>query len=177
MPTLAAARGRVRLLAINDAYKLTPWADALYACDGDWWAAHKGAADFPGQRWTQDFDAARRWSLAWVRSEARPGLSPDPRLIHQGSNSTYQGMNLLAHFGIVRVLLCGVDMKATGGKSHWFGDHPGHLRRTMNFARMMAAFAGAAADLKRRGIEVINCTPGSALRCFPDMELECALSA
>jgi hypothetical protein len=31
------ANGRVRVIAINDAFKLAPWADVLYFCDDKWW--------------------------------------------------------------------------------------------------------------------------------------------
>ena len=42
-PSLTAAdaaqcRGRARVIAINDAYRLVPWADLLYFCDYRWWS-------------------------------------------------------------------------------------------------------------------------------------------
>jgi hypothetical protein len=29
-------RGRARVIAVNDGYRLAPWADVLYACDRRW---------------------------------------------------------------------------------------------------------------------------------------------
>jgi len=42
------------VLAINDAYRLAPWADWLYACDDRWWRFHHEAvaAGFQGECWT-----------------------------------------------------------------------------------------------------------------------------
>ena len=37
-------------IAINDAYKLAPWANILYACDYQWWDWHKGVPDFKGYK-------------------------------------------------------------------------------------------------------------------------------
>ena len=43
---VAALRGKTRSIAINDAWRLAPWADVLYACDGRWWRKHKGVPAF-----------------------------------------------------------------------------------------------------------------------------------
>lgn len=36
-------RGKARVLAINDNYRIAPWADWLYACDGRWWDVYGNA--------------------------------------------------------------------------------------------------------------------------------------
>ena len=46
--------GKARVIAINDAYRMAPWADMLYACDLKWWRWHDGAPYFLGEKWTQD---------------------------------------------------------------------------------------------------------------------------
>jgi hypothetical protein len=43
-----ACRGRAHVIAINDAFRLAPWADVLYACDWQWWKANPEAYDFAG---------------------------------------------------------------------------------------------------------------------------------
>lgn len=159
-------RGKARVLVINDNYKLAPWADALYACDGDWWDLHQPG--FEGQKWTQDQSAALRYNLNWVKSVNEPGFSKNPDVIHQGGNSGYQAINLALHFGVSKVLLLGFDMKMNG-KRHWFGDHPGRLNKASNYSRWLKNFATVKTD------KVINCTPDSALECFPKMSLREAL--
>jgi hypothetical protein len=51
-------RGKAFVIAINDAYKLAPWADALYACDGLWWRWHKGVPSFDGPKFALTKPAA-----------------------------------------------------------------------------------------------------------------------
>ena len=41
-------QGKARVIAVNDAWRLAPWADILYACDGRWWRHHKGVPEFTG---------------------------------------------------------------------------------------------------------------------------------
>lgn len=164
------------MLAINDNYLRAPWADWLYACDGPWWAHHIGRVreTFRGQCWTRDRDAAAAFGLEWIRSASRPGLSRDDRVIHEGSNSGYQAINLAAHFGARRILLIGYDMGATGN-THWFGDHApaiaGPTGRS-DFDVFLAAFPQLAADLAAAGIDVVNCTTNTALTAFRRGRLE-----
>ena len=42
-------RGRARVIAINDAWRVAPWADVLYGCDGRWWRKHGGVPGFGGR--------------------------------------------------------------------------------------------------------------------------------
>jgi hypothetical protein len=92
-----------------------------------------------------------------------------------GRNGGYQAMNLAVHFGAKRQLLVGFDMRAREGKSHWFGDHPTKSGPDIYANVMLPAFPTIVEPLKVLGVEVINCTPGSALTCFPMMSLEDAL--
>lgn len=108
------------------------------------------------------------FGLNFIKGENKPGLSRDPALIHTGGNSGYQAINLLWHFGVSRILLLGFDMK--GG--HWHGKHPRGLNNYSPHHDWVQRFRPLAAELD---IEVINCTPGSALDAFPVMRLEDAL--
>lgn len=110
-----------------------------------------------------------------IRSAPQAGVSVDPSLIHTGSNSGFQALNLAILAGASRVLLLGYDMQATGGKSHWFGDHPGSLNRTSPYAVFRKAFEDAADQIARLGVEVINCSRETSLMCFPRVALSDAL--
>lgn len=104
-----------------------------------------------------------------------PGLSTDPTVLHIGGNSGYQAVNLAVLGGANRILLAGYDMKmGPGGKRHWHGDHPAALSQfhAASLERWRAAFPSMLPDLQRLGVEVINCTPGSAIECFPFAKLE-----
>lgn len=75
--------------------------------------------------------------------------------------------------GAKRVILLGYDM-AAHGKKHFFGDHPSGLANPTEhlFDAWRKNFETTLPDLARAGVEVINCTPGSALTCFPMKRLE-----
>lgn len=164
------------LIVVNDAWQLAPWADALYACDAAWWRHHERAlAAFKGERWTQDEPASQDFRLHRVRGRDGNGLCIEPGVIHFGRNGGFQALNLAWHFGARRIVLLGYDMQNTGGRTHFFGEHPMHLGRPNAFAGYIEHFERLAADLHKHGAEVINATRETALKCFPRMTLEQAL--
>lgn len=93
-------------------------------------------------------------------------------MIHWGGNSGYQAINLAYLWGARRVVLLGYDMQKTDGKSHWFGDHPKGLNGNSPYPTWIQKFDRLAADLKSEGVEVINATRETALRCFQRANLE-----
>ena len=162
-------------IAINDSYLLAPWAEYHYHCDKKWWEWHKDKPEFnafQGVRITQDeIDDPR---VLRIKGAHKDGLSESPEVIHYGSNSGFQALNLAYLLGAERIILLGYDMKiASNGKSHWFGDHPDKVRS--NYASWWSKFSIVADQLKGK-VEVINCNPDSALKCFHKMSLEEAVA-
>jgi acetyl-CoA acetyltransferase len=102
------------------------------------------------------------------------GLSVGYGTINHGGNSGYQAINLAYMLGAARIVLLGFDMQATGGKTHWHGDHPAGLGNPSDFSGMIKAFDALAEDLKMMGVKVINSTTTTALRCFERMPLDLA---
>lgn len=143
--------GLCKVIAVNNAYQLMPWAEALVSNDWAWWRHHKDALDFAG----------RKFCAGLVRGTEK--LAPDARF-PSDSNSGLQGMRVAAMLGASRILLIGFDMKG----SHYFGTHPAPLRNTT-----IARFKVHLRQFRRwKGPEVVNCTPGSALKQFPMSTLE-----
>lgn len=164
-----------RVIAINTSFRMAPFADILYACDGTWWKMHyeEAARSFKTDRmWTQDEGAAKTFNIQLIKSASGKGLSRRPDLIHQGMNSTYQAINLAFLAGARRFILLGVDCH--GG--HWHGDHPKPLSNSLPHRQWKEKFTGLAADLTAEGVVTVNCSPGTALRAFPTAELEEELS-
>lgn len=112
-----------------------------------------------------------------VPSVNEPGLSMNPHVIHQGANSGYQAINLAVLMGAKRIALLGFDMKASSGDVHWHGKHPNGLNNPtdLQFQMWLDAFRTMPPDLEKIGVEVINCTPDTALDCFPLRGLESVL--
>ena len=171
---VASVHGAARVIVVNDAYRLAPWADCLYAADGKWWRWHHGVPDFAGMKYSVQQQAsqdAHKPGVVVLRNAGKRGLSLDPSSLSTGHNSGYQAINLAVHFGARRVLLLGYDMR--GG--HFFGDHPDNTKPP--FALAIPAFSSLVSPLKAIGVDVINCTPNSALKCFPKVPIADAIAA
>lgn len=169
----AQAQGQCKAIAVNDSWRLAPWADVLYACDKRWWDAKrpKDPSEFAGVMVSQDAAACATYGLEHVPSLPGPGLCRDPWVLHQGLNSGYQAINLAYHLGAARIILLGYDMQRTGGKSHWFGDHPPGLNVPSPFRDFIQRFGPLAKDLELEGVQVFNCSTETALNCFPKTSL------
>lgn len=102
----------------------------------------------------------------------RPGLSTEPGLIHTGQNSGYQAINLAFLFGARKIVLVGFDMQHTGGRHHWFGNHPLGMRNACGVDDWKKNFPKLAADLQAQGVDVVNCSEETALTCFRRSSLE-----
>jgi hypothetical protein len=105
--------------------------------------------------------------------EDKDGLSFKPHKLHIGGNSGYQAINLAVLKGAARILLLGYDMKeGPNGEKHWHSDHVGMANGPGDFSGWLKHFRTLPPDLARAGCEVLNCTPDSALDCFPRARLE-----
>ena len=158
-----AVVGHIPVIAINNTFELAPKADMLYACDAKWWRHYQDALAFKGEKVTLDPTLASR-SVKLLHDSGTSGFDPDPANLRTGLNSGYQALHLAIHAGASRVLLLGYDMKG----AHYFGDHPSHLQDSDPnvFARFIAEFEKVAPIYAEMGVDVVNCTPGSALTCF-----------
>lgn len=105
------------------------------------------------------------------------GLATRDDRIATGKNSGYQAIGLAHLFGAARVILLGYDFQRTGGKSHWHGDHPSDLGQGGNFGVWATEMAKLAEHAVERGLEIVNCSRATALRCFPLQKLEAVLGA
>lgn len=169
-------RTDVRIIAINNAGELAPWADILYFCDARWYQWHKEkAAAFEGRRVTlENLALQRELEVRSLRDYGVLGFAPRSDGVCNGRNSGYQALQLAAWLGAARVLLLGFDMRQVEGRMHWHPEHPVATPANI-FQGWLDCFEQLAPELEKRGCKVINCTPGSALKVFPHMTLAAAL--
>lgn len=162
-----AVRGRATVIAINDAYKLAPWADVLYAADRKWIDWHDGVPSFTGRKFTiASHDTTPRPDWTVLKNTGTHGLELQFGAVRTGYNGGYQAINLAVHLGATRILLLGYDMAPNpDGPSHWFGEHPD--KKPSPYPQMRAAFDSLLDPLKVCGVEVVNCSRQTALLCFP----------
>lgn len=135
---------------------IAPWATALAANDSAFWTVFPQALQFAGRRFSAN-------NIGGV--ERLTGVSP-------GHCSGVLALEAAKHMGATRVLLLGCDMQGT----HYFGPYShSKLKNTTDPRRKIHMVQFAQWGKWNPGIEVINCTPGSALQCFPSSTLEAAL--
>lgn len=173
-----ACRGRATAIAINDSYRLAPWASVLYSSDQRWWGHYRGVPDFTGLKFgIAPLDPRQEWGITVLRNTGTRGIETDPTGLRTGRNSGFAALNLAVHLGALRILLLGYDMGYVAGTpSHWFGDHPRPLQAGPPYASFVALFRDAVAPLQQLGVTVINCSRRSALDCFPRHTLTEALA-
>jgi hypothetical protein len=182
------AKGKCRAIAVNNSGidtecdgvlvpAMAPWADVLYAADAKWWRCyHERAMKFAGRKVT--IKPTLPWPDLYCLEQSLEHASFDPRPTHlvSGGNSGYQAIHLAVHFGVKRILLLGFDMRdGRNRRRHWFGSHPGKLNSRGNYSGWIRAMEKFAKVLSARKVEVINCTPDTALRCFRRTSIESAL--
>lgn len=139
-----------KVVAVSDAFYMAPWADALVSYDKAWWKAHK--PDYSGPKYHCHASEIEGMQMF----EPRPG------------NSGTLGLSVAMKMKPSRVILLGADCQGT----HFFGKHTKTgLRHTSatQFRTMTRQFAAFSKS------PIVNCSPVSALTCFPKMSLEEAL--
>jgi hypothetical protein len=170
-------RGKAPVIAVNDTYRLAPWADVLYACDKKWWEHHAGVPEFAGLKFALQHPAAHWPGVTVLRNAGSHGIETHPSGVTTGGNSGYQAVNVAVHLGAKRIVLVGYDMQLRAdGLRHWFGEHPGALRADSPYAQFIRAYATMVEPLRALGVTVINASRETALTCFPRQPLREALA-
>lgn len=178
---LIKAQGKAKFVAINNSWKLAPWADILFACDMSWWKYNNGAPEFKGMKVTIEEKVIRDFPDVKVVKCRKPDdrlVTDEKGTVGWGGNSGFHCINLLVQFGCPKILLVGMDMTLNHG-IHWHGKHPPHMNNPTpaNVARWARSVDAAARVIKPMGIKVINCSDISALQNYPKMSFEEALAA
>lgn len=186
-------RGVVGVIAVNDAYRLAPWADAVYAADLKWYEVHKGVPGFAGLKvsigqhalaTTQRFHAKFPDLLILPKTGA-DGLECSQVGLRVGrgqgaAHSGYQAINLAYHLGAASVILLGYDCKPDGkGRRHFFGNHPRGLNQTplSSFGLWAKSYVSLMQDARARGFSIVNCSRVTAITAIPRADLRSQLQA
>jgi hypothetical protein len=170
------------IIAVQDAWRLVPYADMLYGCDAKWWAHHGPNLTFEGERWSTHDDVTNQkierkngangeinfraadYDLNLIEGRQLPAFSLENNCIHYGDNSGFQAVNIALHLGAKQIALIGFDHRVVSGKRHFFGDHPKGWG-SGEFAGWMKKWEYGRRSLPE-DVTVYNCTPNSALKVF-----------
>lgn len=150
-------------VAVNSSWKLARFADVLYAGDFAWWKAYGHEVDIPAERWS-----CARQAVHHFRTKLHSTYGGE-------FNSGQRAIQFAVERGAARVILLGFDGSLRHGV-HWHGSH----EKTGNpdevkVKKWSRQFSMVAAQAKRAGREVINCSRYTELTCFPVESLEIAL--
>lgn len=191
----ARKEDKCRIITINNSYKLID-PDIHFACNYQWWDYYfkndprlselKEKVDM----WTWNEDTAKRYKINHVPGRWKDGLSTDPNWIHFGHGSGYEGLGVAYHYKFHTILLLGYDMrfpknyngpkKQAGGNRHYFGEYPKTLQHwsvspssvDKNGVLIGLIKMYETINCRQLGVNIVNCTVGSALKVFPLSTLE-----
>ena len=155
---------RVPVIAINSMYRVLPSAAVLYAADAKWWNWVDGAPDFSGLKF--GLDQRIRWpGVTVLRTTGALGLETDPSGLRHGGGSGYQAINLAVHLGASRIVLLGYDLQpGPTGADHFHPPHPDGTHPA--YQAMRGPFSSLVEPLKALGVDIVNCSPHTALSAF-----------
>lgn len=115
----------------------------------------------------------------------KPYGSPDfpPRFpamgsgeIQQGRTSGHTAVALAIAMGAARVVLLGYDMQMVNGKEHHHDEYKGPRDLKIYENEFQKSFNGWNAAALAIGVQIINCTHGSAVKEFPFLGLDAVLA-
>jgi len=139
---------------VNNCYELAPWATFLASSDAAWWEKNPAAIFFAGDTYAAAVvDGVERIQCAEVRN---------------GTNSGVLALEVAKRRGADRIALLGFDMRG----SHYFGPYTNGLNNTCPERRRVHHAQFKLWRDANPSIAVVNCTPGSALQCFPFGDLD-----
>lgn len=168
------------VIGVNTAFLIGNWIDLVFFGDqyNFFIPFKRQLSRFKGLRVTthptppEEYD----WVLHVPRDRSkRKGLSPLKNKVCWNGNSGAAAIDLAVHMGARRIILLGFDMNDDSQTpSHWHTKY-GNRKRSVSIAnhkRHKQCFPYIARDAKKRGIEIINANPNSAIDAFMKVKAE-----
>jgi len=158
-------KGTLPLIAVSDTIRLFPWADEMLAIDRGWWERRSANANV-------EASSARRWAgvKACQYYGDRFRLN---RFVKSPMPTSGHGALMLAYsLGYRRMLLAGFTMGGNNGSDHFFKD----TKFGNSFPHWVKRMRLLHEVYTRKGVEIVNCTPYSALDFIPFVPIKEAVS-
>lgn len=166
---------RAFTVALNEAAFRVEGVDVIFTADGSWLKRAalrlhdvgeiRIVAALPDGREAPDIPR-----LEIIRRIKGVGISDNPQEVFFGDNSGFAALNWLIASGFKRIALVGFDMK--GGWWHAGYNYKRKIPTFVQYNSWISAFDAVAQEIGKRGIDVVNTNPDSALRCFRFGKLE-----
>tara|TARA_R100000734_G_C3316182_1_gene108574 strand:+ start:1612 stop:2310 length:699 start_codon:yes stop_codon:yes gene_type:complete len=196
----SAAAGNCRVMTINNSYQIAPFTDIQIACNDNWWDHYwkedSLLRELKADKWTRYEHQSKEFGISYIASIEKQGLSLDPSLVHINNGSGPMAINFATLYGFKKLLLLGHDMKFAkdyDGRNkipgstprHYFGEYPKSMQHFPRSAQsvdkngdiigLIKNYVAMIPDLDSQGVEVINCTPDTSLKCFKQATIQEAL--
>lgn len=172
-------KGR-RVIVVNSSCMLAPFADVLYFTDSGWYEQRREiVANWPGEVISMSRSAKRELpdKVKRIKGELMPGFpAMGSAAIRQGRSSGHTAVSLAISLGAARVVMLGYDMRLVGGREHCHSEYKGPRDIDQYSREFVPAFKGWNEDALKVGVEILNCTPESAVTEFPFADLDEVLS-
>lgn len=153
-------------------YRPRDWVDACWFHDGRWFSWHyQSLRDFAGIIAHCAAHRVTQMGTHYFHRGKPTGLDVRPSYVAPNGNAGLSAINFAYHLGVRRVVLLGYDMRVVDGETNWHRDHPLKHGGTP-YPRYLSRTKFVAGDAKTFGLEIVNCTPGSAITWWPIMTLE-----
>jgi len=171
--------------------------DVFVSCNIEFYAHYwnRGLSDYPNTKcdmWHWDEVTCEKYGLKHAKGIWQDGFSKHKGVVHLGHSSGFQCPGIAyTEYDCRRLLLLGYDMRYDenyDGKArhigetprHYFGEYPPDLQHWPSVQVKNGVHVGLIAQFEKvkeinTDLEIINCSPGSAMTCFPMMSLEEAL--
>jgi len=168
-----AERSTWMIMGVNNAFKICEKLDYWYACDAAFWKRNKGGLGVQVKKYS--LEQTPYTDVFCLTNSGVTGVSIDWPCLKTGGNSGYQAINLAVLLGFRKIVLLGYDMQRTYGKAHWHEDHKGNNPTDNSLKRWVDEYNNLAVILDGIGVEVLNASRETALKCFKKVSLGAVL--
>jgi hypothetical protein len=185
-------RRRLRTFGCNNSIFATAL-DVHLACNWQWWRHYyPQVVGLPGDKWTTRPELIGVYpGVDYIMEKWEPGLSTDPSYICAHHGSGPQILNMALHYGAKKIILLGWDMRFPGkvsdreykGRRHYFGSNGEYPASMQHWPRTgpEGELTGLIDEMRTiepaaYGIDIVNCTPNTALDCFRRGQLDAETS-
>lgn len=154
------------LATCNDSYRMVPDADVFYAMDREWWVDNVddvlSTLKDGCQVWTGCPEIAEQYGLKLAHRDGVPRGTYSKRegLVHTGLRSGHNLINIVGWSNPSLVVLLGYDEHG----AHW---HDHNKPISQNY-QVIDEYDNLCVTVP---FPVVNCSPGSAIRSFPQIDL------
>lgn len=177
----------LKRFGVNRAFEFD--VDVLVGCNYQFWEHYwPEVKDLRCHKWTTRPQLEGKYpGLNYIREEWIDGLSRDKRYIAAHHGSGPQAVNMAYHYGCEIIILIGWDMRFPGKVDRHNYKDPRHYFGEDDLTEVHWPMTGPQGELtglikemetirpEDYGIEIYNCTPDSAMTCFPMVDLDAVL--